>query len=154
MPAPKEPGRRAAPHPKPYEKDVQSAIRTLSTPVGGRDGACLLGFDGGELVAVALWSRMDDADDPLFKLRLMAVSRKVRGQGGAVARECLEEVLARIVAEVDEGDIATVYGLVDRRNAASQLLLTDNGFQVQEGAPVTDADLAMWALEVEAAAGE
>jgi len=97
---------------------------------------------------------MDDADYPLFKLRLIAVSRKVRGQGGAVARECLDEVLARIAADLDEGDIATVYGLVDHRNAASQHLLTDNGFEVQEGAPVADADLAMWALEVEAAAGE
>jgi len=148
-PAPKEKGRRAAPHPKPYEKQVQSAIRTLAVPVRGRDGVCLLGELDGELVAVALWCRMD-ADYPLFKIRLLAVATSVRGSGGAVARECLDQVLARIVAELAPGEVATVYGLVDHRNTPSQLMLTDRDFKLQEGAPVDDPDLAMWALDVQA----
>jgi len=84
---------------------VQSAIRTLSVPVRGRDGTCLLGFDGDALVAVALWCRMDDVDFPIFKLRLLAVARTVRGKDGAVARDCLDEVLARIAAELEDEDL-------------------------------------------------
>ena len=54
-PAPKEPGRRATPHSKPWEMDVQKAIHTLTPPYSGPDGTCLLGIvsDGG-LAAVSL----------------------------------------------------------------------------------------------------
>jgi len=147
-PAPRRPGRRPAAHPKPYEKGVQSAIRTLSVPVGGRDGTCLVGFDDGTLVAVALWCRMDDVDFPIIKLRLLAVARTARGKGGAVARECLDEVLARIAAELTEGEVATVYGLVDYRNTASQRLLTDMQFELQADAPTEDPNLTMWAIDI------
>jgi hypothetical protein len=153
-PAPRQSGRRASGHPKPYERDVQSAIRTLSVPVRGRDGTCLVGLDGGELVAVALWCRMDDVDYPLFKIRLIAVATSVRGRGGAVARECVDQVLGGIAAECEEGEVVTVYGLVDHRNSASQNLLKDCDFEEEPDAPVQDAKLATWALEMRVEAAD
>lgn len=76
----------------------------------------------------------------------------MRGKDGAVARKCLDEGLARIAAELEEGEVATVYGLVDHRTTASQLLLTDKSLELQEGAPVEDPDLAMWAIDIVAGA--
>lgn len=147
---PPGPRRRPLPHPKPWEKDVQSAVRTLGVPVRGRDGTCLLGFESGEPVAIALWCRIEQDADLSFKIRLLAVSTAVRGQGVAVARECLEQVLARIVGELDAGEPAVVYGLVDHRNRSSRKMLATSGFAEQSA--YDDPELGLWAVEVEAAA--
>jgi hypothetical protein len=146
-PAPKEPGRRAKPHPKPWEKAVQSAIRTLPVPQDRRDGTCLLGFDAELLVAYSLWTESDQRKG-LFKLRLIAIATSARGSGGAVARECLEETLTRIESTLEPGVAGLVYGLVDVNNGASQRLLKHFDFSVQPNAPVEDPELEMWVTRI------
>jgi hypothetical protein len=146
-PAPKEPGRRAKKHPKPWEKSVQTTIRTLPPPTDRRDGTCLLGFDGDRLVAYSLW--VETAGRPgVFKLRLLAISTAVRGGDGAVARVCLDETLARIESSLEPGVDGLVFGLVHVSNSNSQRLLNFFNFAVVPDAPVGDPELQMWATRV------
>lgn len=141
VPAPRDPDKRAGPHPKPYEREVEKAIRALPVPLSGADGVALLGFDEvGELVTVAAWCSIIGTPG-LYKVRLLAVARGKRGAGGLVARACLDEVLRRIASEHPG---ATVFGLVDERNTNSQRLMMDRGFSKTPG-PVDDPRLEMWA---------
>lgn len=147
VPAPHRAGRRPGRHPRPYEYDVQKAIRQLRVPLRGADGTALLGIDDSDdLVAVAAWCSIVTVPS-LYKIRLLAVARSQRGQGGGTARECLNEVLARIVMETPVGSGKRVFGLVDRRNVNSQRLVTEFGFARTDG-PVTDPDLEMWAAQL------
>lgn len=144
-PAPREPGKRPHPHPKKYELDVQKAIHVLGVPMQGADGTALLGFDAsGELAAVAVWTGFVDKPD-LYKIRLIAVSRAHRSQGGSTARHCLNEVLRRIGSAVPE---AQVFALIDKENASSQRLFADRGFARHLDGPLTDLTLEMWAAQL------
>lgn len=145
-PAPRDPGRRAQPHPKPWEKGVQSAIKQLPIPrtAGGADGSILLGLEGNDLVAVSFWSSDGTGQPPLIKMRLLAISSMKRGAGGNLARECVDETLRRIEAELPRDQDGIVYGLVDTSNRPSQAMLRDSGFEPQDSDEVADPDLVMW----------
>ncbi len=145
-PAPKEQGRRAAPHPRPWEPDVESAIHVLAPPLSGVDGRLLLGLDGGELVAVSLSCPLTEADG-WHKIRLLAISvdRRTResvseGSAGEAALDCLGETLRRI----DGDGAAQVLALIDIRNRASQRLVTEAGFAPISGFPAGDKNLTAW----------
>ncbi len=147
----REPGRRAQPHPKPYEHDVQKAIHTLNIPLNGDDGIVLLGFDGaGDLGAASAWSSIR-AHPGLHKIRLIAVSLAYRNTSpnpetaGAVASETLDVTLTRL-SEYAAGE--RVFGLVDHRNTGSLRLLKTHGFAHLPDGPVNDPDLQMWAARI------
>lgn len=150
-PPPREPGRRAQPHPKPYEYDVQKAIHTLNVPLHGDDGTVLLGLGpDGNLGAVSVWSSIR-AHPGLHKIRLIAVSLAYRGTSanpgvaGAVASETLDVTLTRL------GGYAAgerVFGLVDHRNTGSLRLLKTHGFVHLPNGTVDDPDLQMWAARI------
>ena len=56
-PPPKEPGKRARPHPKPYEYSVQKSIHNLPVPLRGDDGTVWIGLrNDGAVGAVSVWS--------------------------------------------------------------------------------------------------
>lgn len=147
----REPGKRAQPHPKPYEHDVQKAIHTLNVPLHGDDGIVLLGLDGdGDLGAVSVWSSIR-AHPGLHKIRLIAVSLAYRGTSadseiaGAVASETLDVALTKL-SEYAAGE--RVFGLVDHRNTGSLRLLKTHGFVHLPDGPVDDPDLEMWAARI------
>lgn len=148
---PREPGRRARSHPKPYEYNVQKAIHTLNVPLHGDDGTVLLGLNSdGALGAVSVWSSIR-THPGLHKIRLIAVSLAYRGMSadpdvaGAVASETLDVTLTRL-----RGYAASerVFGLVDHRNTGSLRLLRAHGFVHLPDGPVDDPDLQMWAARV------
>lgn len=150
-PPPREPGRRAQPHPKPYEYDVQKAIHTLNVPLHGDDGTVLLGLDADtNLGAVAVWSSIR-THPGLHKIRLIAVSLAYRGTSadpdvaGAVASEALDVTLTRLGGHAP-GE--RVFGLVDHRNTGSLRLLRAHGFVHVPNGPVDDPDLQMWGARI------
>lgn len=142
--APKEPGRRARPHTKPWEMDVQKAIHTLTPPYSGTDGTCLLGIaSDDELATVSLWCPLLDLPG-VHKIRLIGVSTSHRGQGGAVAHECLEQTLAMLATQTP-GERAL--GLIDSRNLPSQRLVSSLGF-VEVNLPGIGPDLGAWVIDL------
>lgn len=153
-PPPREPGRRARPHPKPYEYAVQKAIHTLNVPLHGDDGTVLLGLDEhGALGAVSVWSSIH-THPGLHKIRLVAVSLAYRGTSadpeiaGAVASETIDVTLTKL-GEYAPGE--RVFGLVDHRNTGSLRLLKTHGFVHLPDGPVDDPDLQMWAARIPSA---
>ncbi|MFT4085496.1 MAG: hypothetical protein QM638_23180 [Nocardioides sp.] len=150
-PPPREPGRRAQPHPKPYEYNVQKAIHTLNVPLHGDDGTVLLGLGpDGDLGAVSVWSSIR-AHPGLHKIRLVAVSLAYRGTSadpdvaGKVASETLDVTLSKL-SEYAAGE--RVFGLVDHHNTGSLRLLGTHGFVHLPNGPVDNPDLQMWAARV------
>lgn len=139
-PAPREPGRRARNHPRPWEDEVNRSIHALSPPCTLSVDTLLLGFDEEGLAAVALWCELD-AMPGWFKIRLIAVERRLRTPGGTsigkTATEVLNEALRRIKAQ----GAAVVVGLIDHRNRASQRLCADHGLLPDPAFPVEDPEL-------------
>lgn len=148
---PKEPGRRAGPHPRPWEYAVQKAIHRLPAPIHGDDGTCLVGLTEDERVgAVTLWCEMRDMPG-LFKAQLIAVSIELRRtsadpeRAGVVASESLDLTLAEMASRHPGG---RVVGLIDHRNHASQRLVRTHGFARISGYPVSEPELEAWAARL------
>jgi hypothetical protein len=148
---PRQPGKRAQPHPKPYEYAVQKAVHTLNVPLHVHDGTALIGLDAdGNLGAVSVWSSILTRPG-LHKIRLIAVSLAYRGTSvapdvaGAVASETLDVSLSTL-HEYAAGE--RVFGLVDDRNTGSLRLLRTHGFVHLPEGPVDDPDLQMWAARI------
>jgi hypothetical protein len=149
--APKKPGRRADPHPRPWEYAVQKAIHQLPVPIHGDDGTCLIGLTEGERIgAVAVWCEMRDMPG-LFKAQLIAVSIEFRGtsadpeRAGAVASEALDLTLTAMASRHPRG---RVVGLIDHRNHASQRLVQTHGFARISGYPELEPELEAWAARL------
>jgi hypothetical protein len=145
-PPPKEPGKRARPHPKPWEYAVQKAIHQVPVPLRNADGRLLVGIteDGG-IGAVSLWSEMHGRGK-LFKTRIIAISVEFRGRSaGAQPGEVASEALDVTLQEMSKaGPGGRVFGLIDKNNHASQRLVSAHGFQLNLNFPVEDPNLQAW----------
>ena len=144
---PKEPGRRARPHPKPWEYAVQKAIHQLLLPIGDADGRCLIGLaEDGSIGSLSLWCELR-GEPGLFKSQIIAVSLQFRGtstdpnQSGPVASEALDVTIEEMTKQ---GAGGRVFGLIHRSNSASQRLVRTHGFEVRHDFPVDDPDLQAW----------
>lgn len=90
-PVPREPNRRRLlPHPKPWEFDVQSFIRTSHVP-GGPDQVFLIGEDTDGIGAACLLA--DQGNPEIMKIQVIAVSVRHRGTGGSHADEAIAVAL-------------------------------------------------------------
>lgn len=144
---PKEPGRRAGPHPKPWEYAVQKAIHRLPLPVNGTNGRCLIGIaEDGSIGAVSLWCELR-GEHGIFKSQIIAVSLQFRGtstdpnQPGQVASEALDVTITEMTRQRPGG---RVFGLIHQNNLASQRLVRAHGFEFSPDFPVQDPDLQAW----------
>lgn len=118
---------RPLPHPKPWTREVELGLRVQRTPV--RDGFMLLGENAyGRLCAVVLmYDDGRDGDQYNLKLAALAVALADQGQGYGV--EALQMALrAAEDRAYGSGCLSVdVWGFVDRRNEASQILCEKAG---------------------------
>jgi RimJ/RimL family protein N-acetyltransferase len=118
---------RSRPHPKPWELQVQSFIRTLHPPAGA-DQVYLLGEDSSGIGAVCVLA--DQGTPEIVKIQAVAVSVRQRGQGGAHANEALAaglDLAGDRARAAGFGQVIAV-GWVHPRNQPSQLLCRRAGF--------------------------
>lgn len=150
--APRGPRGRPLPHPRPWERSVQSAIRERRslTYAGGR---LLLGLALPDtLMAVVAHSPLaapSDMPEPSRLLGVVAVSTAARGAGGAVADEALEQGLSDMTGLPEfsrTGHILVLCG-IDERNTPSEKLVRRHGFECV--GPADDRSLRPWALLLE-----
>jgi len=95
------------------------------------------------MAAVSLWCPLIELPG-VHKIRLIGVSTAHRGQGGAVARACLEQTLAVLASEAPG---QRVVGLIAQPNLPSQRLVTSLGF-VPVDLPGIDPDLEAWVIDL------
>jgi hypothetical protein len=136
---------RPLPHPKPWELQVQSFIRTLHPPAGP-DQEFLLGEDPSGVGAVRVLA--DQGTPEIVKIQAIAVSVRYRGQGGAYADEALAAGLdhaGRRARAAGLGQVIAV-GWVHQRNKPSQLLCRRAGFTYRRD---TRDGLQEWAVLLE-----
>ena len=129
-------------HSKPWERSVQSFIRSCQPPVAA-DESLFLGEDPSGVAAVCAMA--EQGSPALVKIRAVAVALRYRGQGGVHADEALEVVLETAAAHGREAglDAVRLVGWVDPRNDASKRLNTRAGFACQK---VTSDGLEEWVL--------
>jgi RimJ/RimL family protein N-acetyltransferase len=129
---------------------ARSSIR-LSHPnsPAGPDTVLLLGEDGQGLGAAILFSRLDGEPNwSRVDFRGIAVARRLRGQGGAHAREALDVALTEMQGRAQEHGVTTQFVLarIHRSNLPSQRLCASAGFTYL--ADMTN-DLQYWSLTVD-----
>lgn len=121
-------------HPRPWEYQVQSALRSLE-PFYKPPWFLLVGVQGGEIVAAAYYEELDGPGQ--VHVNLLAVAKKHRRAGGTVARELGQELQGRLIdralqAEVDE---ILLTAFVHPENAASRRLCEEAGLAVTATTP-------------------
>jgi len=125
-------------HARPWELDVQSHLRRTAPP-HGPDQRLRLGLDeAGTLAAVTEQARVVvEGSISVVKLQALAVSAEVRGQGGRVADDALDDALSCSVelASASAAAEVLVIGWVDPRNRPSRELLARAGFGLRGDAP-------------------
>jgi hypothetical protein len=142
--------RRRPVHPRHWELDLQSEIRTLSPTEPG----LYLGFDDTGLAAVYLFSPLSPSQSLLdvrvgeYKLRAVAVALRHRHQGGNVAWETITEALATILDDsaVRGYQEARVFGEIHQQNVPSQRMCERRGFRRVGPAGVPEHEL--WSIPV------
>lgn len=117
-------GGRLRHHPRPWEMDVQSFLRSH---VPGPSQVMLAGRDGYGLAALSAW---DESPAGAVLLQAVAVTSRLRHQGGAWAVEMMEETLGRIEARAlaRGGESPLVIARIDRRNTPSAALCSEMGW--------------------------
>ena len=110
-------------HPKPWERSVQSFIRSCQPPAAA-DESLLLGEDRSGVAAICVMA--EQGSSALVKIRAVAVAVRYRGQGGSLADEALEVALeTSSCAWLGRGlGCIRLVGWVDPRNDASKRLNT------------------------------
>lgn len=92
-----------------------------------------------------------------YKVQALAVERRLRGQGGAAAQECLRHVLEAVESHAvdvalqlrEHQPIVDVYAWIDGRNWPSQTLFRKTGFSLNGS---VDENLSEWNLRYPLAA--
>ncbi|MFI8501009.1 hypothetical protein ACIGFK_21320 [Streptomyces sp. NPDC085524] len=145
---------RSLPHHKEWEFEVQKWFRSGDAMADANgdavhDGRLLLGLVGGGLAACASHSRLNHpgVETPLRKLlafpgpirnfKAFGIDCKHRGQGGAIADDAMEYVLADMFAR-ERYAPTLVIARVDRRNAASEAFLGRHEFALIDDLPEPD----------------
>ncbi|MGO4301914.1 GNAT family N-acetyltransferase [Leifsonia sp. RAF41] len=111
------------PHPFPWEHDVQRWIRDQKPPLGATR-TLDLGFDGGELRAVAAVEHLGEEF-----VHILVVARAVEIRGAHLGSHIVEHALDLAASAVPpEFEHVIVSANIHRRNAASQLCFERIGF--------------------------
>ena len=145
---------RPLPHPKPWEHDVQSWIRSRTPPAGPGE-ALRLETDEESLRAFGALAVVDqEGEIVIVKLQAVAISKECRGGDGEVANGALDEALGRAVELTSHagGTITLVVAWVDPRNDASKRLMERSGFTTRGFIP-GNPPLEEWTLQVAPAGG-
>jgi GNAT superfamily N-acetyltransferase len=124
------------PHPKTWEWEAQAHLRRASTSLAPGE-LLLVGRQHEEIVAAA-HLHFDEAPTLLATfIVVLAVSRAVRGIGGAVAGEALDVVKQEAMARARSRGVAhaLLTGNIHHENAPSRRLVERAGFE-PHGAPV------------------
>ncbi len=125
----KHAGRWEVHHPRKYELEVQSAIRSRINPPCQLPNHCLLGWDGDELAAVAFYEELDGPAQ--VEVHAVAVGMPYRRKGGGWADEMLKTVLDEITLRAHEHgvDFVAVLAWIDGANRPSQDLFRRAGMR-------------------------
>lgn len=137
-------------HPRFWEFDVQLMVRGLGRKVPPpRETTVLVGENADGLAAVSCFTRLDGPS--VVHLDLMAVSVRLRGQGGAYAREMVRTTLERIEADaIDAGGLEMkVVGEIYKDNVPCLRLVHSFGLNFVEEA---ETGAQTWALRFPLAA--
>lgn len=146
---PRDRNGRPLPHPKPWEHDVQSWIRSRTPPAGPGE-ALRLETDEESLRAFGALAMVDqEGEMVIVKLQAVAISTECRGGGGEVADGAIEEALARAVELTAKagGTTTLLVAWVDPRNDASKRLMERAGFAIHGLIP-GNPPLEQWTLQV------
>lgn len=130
-PAPKGPNHRPLPHPRPWEQEAQTGIRTRKPPGATRDIYRVGTTADGTIVAVAVAGTLDEPSyTNTYKLMVLAVATSVRGAGGEVADACMRDVLGQIGHRARADGLAAVLVLsqVDPHNEPSRSMCQRHEF--------------------------
>lgn len=132
-------------HPRRWELEVQSFIRSLRPPLSP-DQSLLVGEDTEGVASVCLLAQQ--ADLQLIKIQVLAVAVRHRGKGGTYSDEAMDVALETAVERGRKTglDAVTVIGLVHDRNRAAQRLNERAGFACQGTTP---EGLEIWALTLD-----
>jgi hypothetical protein len=150
VPAQKVFGQKRSYHPKPWELNVQSGIRALQPPLPP-DQSLMLGLDVEGIGAVCLLAEQGDA--AVIKIQAIAVSVRLRGQGGVYADEAMQVALevAGNRAQNARIDSVLLVGWVDPHNIASKRLNQRAGFAQRR---ITPGGLEEWVLKLDPGLGD
>ncbi|WP_156094916.1 GNAT family N-acetyltransferase [Nocardia lijiangensis] len=143
-PHPETPQGRRLPHPKPWEWAAQRLIRQSSRCF--QSGSLLVvGWSraSNEILAVAHLIPEVSAAGFSVHIGVVGVSTAVRGQGGTVADQTLEEVRNVILEDARASSVSAVLATanIDTQNFASQRLFERAGYEPRS---VPSGDLQQW----------
>jgi hypothetical protein len=115
-------------HPKVWELEVQSGIRTLRPPLGSGQ-IMLVGEDADGIGAVTLSAEQTEGPS-VVKLQAIAIATRHRGQGGRHADEALQVALDAAGARASNAGLSEflAVGWIHPRNEASKLMCQRAGF--------------------------
>jgi RimJ/RimL family protein N-acetyltransferase len=139
-------------HPREWELDVQAWVRGYTPPAGYRE-KFIIGLDDDGVGAVCAAAVSNDTPRTVA-LQIVAVSRRYRGQGGAVADEALFTALraaADLGAESGWPEV-TAFGRIHPRNAPSQRMCERCGFICEGDDPNADPGgpvYQIWSIAVD-----
>lgn len=110
---------------RPWERTVQSALRTLRWPLPA-DEFLLLGRDDEGIAGVSWWADLDGSAE----VKILAVAIALRRQGDRLGDGLLSETKQRIIERADAAEVKelTVWAVTHARNHRAQWLLQRHGF--------------------------
>ena len=142
---PRTPQGRKLPHPKPWEREVQSHFRQCSKRLRAGDLLMVGRHTADEQIVAAAHLMLDQKSPSPFTAHIAAIGicTTVCGQGGKVADSTLVEVCSTVVdrARGSGIDIAVATANIHVRNLSSQSLFERNGF---EPVSVPSGDYQQW----------
>lgn len=114
-----DPATQRPSHPREFEFEVQSRLRSLKVPVKA-PCYCLAGYLDGELACLAYFERREGGDPPYFLIHATAVAQRFQGQG--LGTETMRTVIDEICSLALEAGASGVRieAMVHPRNFASQ----------------------------------
>ena len=89
----RQPGSFKKVHERPWELDVQSAVRSRRPPYQP-PLFMIVGLDGEGIAAAAIYEELDGP--AVVQVQFMAVALRCRGRGGGTADEMFGEILRRL----------------------------------------------------------
>ena len=138
---------RPFPHPRPWEKEVQSSIRTLHLPAKKLNSIRIRSESADDPISAVVSLRQEAAPD-VFHLQLIAVSLDLRKQGGAVADEAFTEASQECAAisGLEQGATLFVTANIHSDNQAS-IYLAERNLMERTGIQIA-GDYEEWLTEI------
>jgi hypothetical protein len=140
-----DPVRREKIHPRPWELEVQSGIRSQKPPISP-DQHLLLGEDEDGLGAVCLLAEQDSPE--IVKLRAIAIAMRHRNRHEGHADEALNMALQSIADRLSKTAITSgvAVGWIHPKNRASKRMCERGGLQFRR---LLSNGLEEWVVSIE-----